>query len=117
MTSPMAGLAAGDPALRARVELVIGHWTAEAQRRREVSKTDPVSDTLEHCASKLKLALDDDALTELTTADYARLHHRTEQTVRRWCRLGLIASRKQGAGYLIQRGTRPPTFGGVRRAS
>jgi hypothetical protein len=99
-----------EPALRARVESVARGWQGEAARRREFSAVDPVADTLDRCSQKLLEALDDDALTEVTTRDFARLHRRSEQAVRRWCRLGLIVSRKDGAEYLIQRGTRPPIF-------
>jgi len=98
------------PAERSQATNVATKWEVEAVRRRAFSKVDPVADTLEFCARDLRLSLDHAALEEVTTAEYARMHKRSPQAVRMWCRRGLILCRKDGSEYYIQRGTAAPRF-------
>ncbi len=75
-------------------------WRAEAARRRRISATDPVADTLEHCAGELHAhvhELDGDTVW-LGPEGYAELHHVTAQTVRNWIRHGELDATRTAAG-------------------
>lgn len=98
------------PAILSQATGAATKWEQEALRRRAFSKTDPVADTLEFCARDLRASLDTAALEEVTTTEYARMHKRSPQAVRMWCRRGLILCRKDGSEYYIQRGTAAPRF-------
>ncbi|MFA6165358.1 MAG: helix-turn-helix domain-containing protein [Gemmatimonadaceae bacterium] len=104
-----------DTAVLQRASTCAHHWTTEAEHRRSYSKVDPVADTLEACARQLLHSLDDASMQEVSTTEYARIHGRSVQTVRRWCALGQITARRDGRDYLIRRGEPAPTF--TKRAS
>jgi hypothetical protein len=105
---------ADNGAILSRANAAAITWEDTARKRRLLSATDPVADTLEFCARELRLTLDNAALEEVTIAEFARMHDRSEITVRRWCRDGLLG-RKVGKEYRIRRGESVPTFG--RKAS
>lgn len=86
-------------------------WKQEAQRRREISKIDPVADTLEHCATDLVQRIENARLSEgdwLGVEDYAALPDvdRTPQTIRAWIRAGQLAAKATPRGYLIRKDER-----------
>ena len=98
------------PAVLSRAIAAAEQWEAKAKERRQLSAHDPVADTLEFCSRELRLSLDNVALEEISTAEYAQMHGKNEVTVRRWCLRGLIG-RKVGGEYRIRRGEPVPTFG------
>ena len=83
-------------------------WEAEAERRRKLTKVDPVADVLEYCASELR-----DQVKEietdthwLTVDQYAALHGKAPQTVRGWIGNKLIQWAASPDGPKIPRGAR-----------
>lgn len=82
-------------------------WKEEAKKRRAISATDPVADTLEYCAGELAARLQEAEQTTqgLTVEEYARLDHVrvTPQTVRTWIRRGQLAAIDTPTGYRIAR--------------
>lgn len=79
-------------------------WADEAKKRRAISKTDPVADTLEYCAGELESrlrAVQDD--NRLSVEQYAKLPHVdvTPQTVRGWIRTGQLQALDTPKGYRI----------------
>jgi hypothetical protein len=84
------------------VEGVTRTWKQEAVKRREISKTDPIADTLEYCAGEIASRLK--AVTvdhRLTVEQYAKREKVTPQTVRNWIRGGLLPAIESSKGYLI----------------
>jgi hypothetical protein len=96
----------------ATVRAVVSSWKDEAERRRRISKVDPTADTLEYCAGELATQLDQATTTkEYETVDeFARRVDVdvTPQTVRTWCKRGLIKSVWTPKGYRIRAGQRAP---------
>lgn len=86
------------------VKGVTDTWMQEADKRRRISKSDPVADTLEYCAGELKSRLrsvhEDN---RLTVEQYAKLPHVdvTPQTVRIWIRTGQLQAIDTPKGYKI----------------
>lgn len=81
----------------------------EANRRRQISKVDPVADAIEHIATDLSQRIELARLAEgewLSVEDYAAQPdvNRTAQTVRAWIRAGQLAAKPTGRGYLIRKG-------------
>lgn len=86
------------------VEGVTRTWTQEAEKRRRISRSDPVADTLEYCAGELKSRLR--AVygdNRLTVEQYAKLPHVdvTPQTVRHWIRTHQLQAIETPKGYRI----------------
>ena len=80
-------------------------WREEADRRRELSKTDPVADTLAYCAGELLARLRPVSITErdsVSVERFAELMGVSAQTVRQWCRRGLVPARMVGTGWMIR---------------
>ena len=74
------------------VQSVARGWKDEAKRRRNISATDPIADTLEWCAGEVEQQLHtiETAAPALTVEQFARQHGVTSQTVRGWCRDELL---------------------------
>ena len=86
-------------------EGVAGEWREEAERRRALSKTDPVADTLAFCASELVSRMRAVSITEresVTVERFAGTMRVSAQTVRQWCRRGLVPARMVGNGWMIR---------------
>lgn len=96
----------------ARAQTVADQWKADAERRRRMSKHDIGADILEHCADELLSELKDieDANREVSAAEYAAANNKSVSTVRRWCRLGMIAARQSGRDWLIRLGEPAPVL-------
>jgi hypothetical protein len=78
---------------------------------KRISQVNPVADTRAYDASELLSLLEkiEKDTEQLTTAQYAKLHKTTPQTVTAWARQGKIAATPRGArGYLIPRSAIPP---------
>lgn len=80
----------------------------EAKKRREISKTDPVADTLEYIAADIAERLKEaEAASEtLTVEQYARAEGVSVQTVRAWIRTHQLTATQTGKGYRIRKGER-----------
>jgi hypothetical protein len=80
-------------------------WKREAEKRRAVSKTDPVADTLEYCAGELAARLRDASAADQyeTVEERARRERVTPQTVRNWIRTSQLAAEEGAKGYRIRR--------------
>jgi hypothetical protein len=79
-------------------------WMQEADKRRRISRSDPVADTLEYCAGELVARVR--AIREekrLTVEQFANLPHidKTPQTIRAWIRTGQLQAIAGPNGYLI----------------
>ena len=87
------------------IERVSRTWREEAHKRRGISSTDPVADTLEYCAGELTARLR--TITQeteyLSPEEYARLPHVdvTPQTVRHWIRTNQLPAEHGPKGYRI----------------
>jgi len=87
------------------IEGVAREWRDEAERRRVLSKTDPVADTLAFCASELSARIRTVSVAEregVAAERYAASNGVSPQTVRLWCRRGLVPARKIGSGWMIR---------------
>jgi len=82
-------------------------WRDEAERRRRISRADPVAEALDYCAGEL-----DSELTELESStatvtvsveEYAAATGVTPQTVRNWIRSGKLRAMRSAKGYRIAR--------------
>lgn len=86
------------------VEGVTRTWIQEADKRRRISRADPVADTLEYCAgeiaSRLRAVHSDN---RLSVEQYAKLSHIsvTPQTIRTWIRTGQLQAIETPKGYRI----------------
>jgi len=91
-------------------------WQAEAERRLQITKNDPVADTLSHCALELLEQLqhlDDDTL--YLKADAWADHYGvtqgkkppTPRTVNCWIRDGRLEAMGPGSEKLIHRDAQP----------
>lgn len=86
------------------VQGVTRTWRDEAEKRRRISKADPIADTLDYCAgeiaSRIKAVQVDN---RLTVEQYAKLPHVgvTAQTVRTWIRTGQLQAVDTARGYRI----------------
>lgn len=78
-------------------------WKQEAEKRRSISKTDPVADTLEYCAGELaaRLKAVEETAQFLTVAEFAQRESVTEQTVRNWIKNKRIVAIDTPKGYKI----------------
>lgn len=97
--------------IEAEITRVTQEWTDEAQRRRAISKIDPVADALEHCATDLAQRIENARIADgewVTVEGYAALPDVdvTPQTVRAWIRSGQLAARPTTKGYLIKKDER-----------
>lgn len=91
-------------AIAGTIESVARDWRAEAERRRGISATDPVADTLAYCAGELVNRVH--ALTFVvkdgqTVDAFAAKHDVTAQTVRQWCRRALVPAQLTSRGWII----------------
>lgn len=87
----------------AAVEGVTKGWKEEAEKRRRISRADPIADTLEYCAGELaaRIKSAQSAETRLTVAQYASRAKVTPQTVCNWIRKGQLPAIDGPKGYLI----------------
>ena len=102
-----------DPVIGA-VERVAKTWKDEAVKRRGISRSDPVADTLDYCAGELTArlrAIEKDAQLE-TVEQRAKREGVTPQTVRDWIRKEELPAQHGAKGYRIPRDAQR-----VRRAS
>ena len=83
-------------------------WQAEAARRRKISATDPVADSLAYCAGELlsQVAQLSSDTAWLSVADFAQLSRVTPQTVRTWIRKGTLEAVATPGGWMIRREAR-----------
>lgn len=67
-------------------------WRSRVASRRELTANDPAADALELAARELETALQvaEEASRTLSTAEFARIAHVLEATVRKWCARGLL---------------------------
>jgi DNA-binding transcriptional regulator YiaG len=87
--------------MRAAAERLRG----EALHRRETTPSDVAAEAFDTSARIVEDAINE-AMREtemLTPAEYAELHHVTQQTVTRWIRVGELAADDTANGYLISR--------------
>lgn len=93
-----------DSLILSAIAIVPRTWREEVERRRAISKADPVADTLEYCAGEVEQQLRtiERAAPSMTVDQYARAHNVTAQTVRGWCRSEQIpGARQTPKGWLI----------------
>lgn len=86
-------------------------WEDDAKKMKRISAVNPVADTRAYDASELSSLLDkiEEDTEQLTTAQFAKMHKTTPQTVTTWARQGKIrAIARGGRGYLIPRSAEPP---------
>lgn len=98
-------------AVAGTAESVAREWRDEAERRRALSKTDPVADTLAFCASELVARIRSVSIVEqhsVSVERYAEITNVTPQTVRQWCRRGLVPAQLGGRGWLIRMDAKRP---------
>ncbi len=86
-------------------------WTDETARRRQISKLDPVADTLEHCAEEMTELLDslEKGSEWLTPEEYAlavKPRPVSAQTVRNWIHRGELKASDSARGFVIHRSAR-----------
>lgn len=95
-------------AMFAQLRSVADGWKAEAVQRRRFTQTDPVADTLDHCASELadQVAAINSDTYYLSTEDYARLNDVTAPTVRHWIKTGELRAIETDGGWRIRRDER-----------
>ena len=94
-------------AARAQLET----WTKETERRREISRLDPVADTLEHCANEMGELLNslENSSEWLTPEEYAltvKPRPVSAQTVRNWIHRGELKASDSARGFIIHRSAR-----------
>lgn len=108
-----AGGGVTDPVVGA-VERVAKTWRDEAVKRRGISKSDPVADTLDYCAgeiaARIRAVAAESALE--TVEQRAKREGVTPQTVREWIRKNELPAQHGAKGYRIPREAQR-----VRRAS
>lgn len=101
----------------AQLRAMKDNWHSEAARRRKVTSTDPVADTIDYCAGEaeqLLARLEEDTST-LTPGEFAKLHKTTPQTVSAWCRSGkLTGAIPSGRTWRIPRTAKAPRRRAVR---
>ena len=87
------------------VEGVTSTWRKEAEKRRHISKADPVADTLEYCAGEISSRVKAVQFSDrgLTVEQYAKLPHVsvTAQTIRHWIRTRQLLAIETPKGYRI----------------
>jgi DNA-binding transcriptional regulator YiaG len=86
-------------------------WEDDAKKMKRISQVNPVADTRAYDASELSSLLDqiEKDTEQLTTAQFAKMHKTTPQTVTAWARDKKIPAIPRGArGYLIPRSAIPP---------
>lgn len=87
------------------VEGVTRTWKAEAEKRRALSKLDPIPDALEYCAGEIMTHVRAAQYGDrgLTVDQYAKLPHVgvTPQTVRHWIRTRQLLATQTPKGYRI----------------
>jgi hypothetical protein len=78
-------------------------WREEAEKRRGISKVDPIADTLDYCAGEIaaRLKTIEASSQRLTVEQYAARVKRTPQTIRNWIRNGQLAAIATTKGYEI----------------
>lgn len=94
--------------LTSAIRLAVEDYREEAKKRRTISATDPVADTLEYCASDIaeRLKEAESASEWLTVEQYAKSEGVTVQTVRQWIRTHQLAATAGPKGYRIRKGER-----------
>lgn len=101
----------------AQIRGLAQEWEADAKKQRRISLVNPVADTRAYDASELASLLDqiEKDTEQLTTAQFAKLHKITPQTVTAWAREKKIPAIPRGArGYLIPRSAIPPRRRGTK---
>lgn len=93
-----------------RVEATSRTWREEAERRRKISKIDPVAEVLDYCAGELSAVLRDaKAESEtITVEQFAARERVTAQTVRAWIRRDLVPALWGAKGYIIPKDAKAP---------
>lgn len=90
-----------------QVRSVAKAWREEASKRKGITPTDPVADTLVYCAGELEqrvVMIESDIATAMQTVEErAAVEHVTPQTVRSWIRNGELTARRGANGYEIPR--------------
>lgn len=86
-----------------KVEATSRTWREEAERRRRISKLDPVAETLEYCAGELATVLKMTTTEHdyFTVEQFAAKEKVTPQTVRAWIRTDQLAAKWGAHGYQI----------------
>lgn len=87
-------------------------WAQTVHERRKVASVDVAADAIAFCASELvsELARIDEATRLLSVEQFAKAHHTTVSTVRRWCARGELAAEKTPMGdWRIPRNARRET--------
>jgi hypothetical protein len=101
----------------AQLRAMKDNWHSEAARRRKVTSTDPVADTIDYCAGEAEqlLARLEEDTTTLSPSEFGKLHKTSPQTVTAWCRSGKIAGAvPNGRSWRIPRSARAPRRRAVR---
>jgi hypothetical protein len=80
-------------------------WRARADELHTLAPGSEVGNTYNRCAEEIEMVGADlyVELDRLTPEQYAQLNRVTKQTVRRWCRLGLLDCFEDERGLLISR--------------
>lgn len=108
-------------AILARFDRLAADWSKEVERRRRVTKADPVADTLDYVAGELTVELAqlrEDCRT-LTPEQYGALKGVSAQSVRNWIRDGELEALRGARGWLIpaaaarRKKTAPPPAHGL----
>ena len=75
----------------------------EAERRKETTPSDVSIEAWEFAARRFERAIAEaeQATQTLTPAEYAEVHHISEQTVTRWIRVGELEAERMPGGYAI----------------
>lgn len=92
-------------AMFAELATVAETWQVEAANRRRFTKTDPVADTLEHCAGELASQVEalKTGVYYLTVEDYAALNDVSPPTVRAWIKTGQLRAISTESGWKIRK--------------
>lgn len=107
-------------AVFAQVRGLARTWHTEAERRRQVTRVEPVADTLDYNAGELEQLLSklEEDTAMLTPGEFAKLHKTTPQTVSAWCRAGkLTGAVPKGRSWLIPRTSAAPRRRTARRGA
>ncbi len=93
-----------------KVEATSRTWREEAERRRRISKIDPVAEVLDYCAGEISAVLRDARAESetITVEQFAAKERVTPQTVRTWIRRELVPAQWGAHGYQIPKDARAP---------
>ena len=93
-----------------KVEATSRTWREEAEKRRKISKLDPVAEVLDYCAGEISAVLRDarSEIEYITVDELAARERVTPQTVRTWIRREIIPAQWGPKGYQIPKDARVP---------